>query len=110
MSSIHIIIDSDAGQYEVKIDSKTFYPNDSGECDLLPILENFALFTPAIFLLQQNAVPVCSFEGITKKFSVPQFSGEDQEKFKVVLLRYWAKHYYCRMRHNKQLQLMIANM
>ena len=54
--TIHSTIDSDAGQYEVKIDSKTFYPNDSSECDMLPVLENTTLSAPATFLYNKILV------------------------------------------------------
>ena len=54
--TIHSTIDSDAGQYEVKIYSKTFYRNGSCESDLLPVLENTALSAPATFLYNKILV------------------------------------------------------
>ena len=75
--------DSDAGKYEVRIDSLTFGNHSSPECNqlLLPILENFALHTPATFLLQQNALPRYSPEDIINNYFIPQYMDGDLQRF-----------------------------
>ena len=77
--------DSDAGKYQVRIDSLTFGNHNYPECDqwLLPILENYALHTPATFLLQQNVLPNYNPEDIINIFSIPLHMGGNQLSFTV---------------------------
>ena len=79
--TIYDAVDSDAGQYEVKIDSMIFTRSNSMECDgnFLPLLETMALHAPATFLLQQNTVPVYKPEGIIENYIIPPYNGEDQK-------------------------------
>ena len=75
--------DSDAGKYQVRIDLLTFGNHISPECDqlLLPVLENFALHTPATFLLQQNTLSRYSPEDIINKYFIPSYAGDYQQIF-----------------------------
>ena len=73
--------DSDAGNYQVRIDSLTFGNHSSPECDqlLLPVLENFALHTPATFLLQQNVLPNYCSEDIINNYFISSYMGNDEQ-------------------------------
>jgi len=64
--------DSDAGQYEVKVDSRTF------------VLENSALFAPAVFLLAQNTLPIYNPDSIVENYSIPPYDGDNQQTFTIV--------------------------
>ena len=77
--------DSDAGKYQVRIDSLTFGNHSYPECDqlLLPVLENYALHSPATFLLQQNALPNYSPDEIINNYFIPSCSGNDQKTFTI---------------------------
>jgi len=75
-------VESDAGQYEVKIDSlKASHLNSSIECDgnLLPLLENLAANAPATFLLQKHNHLVYTPESINTIYSIPLTNATDQE-------------------------------
>jgi len=76
---------SDAGTYEVKIDSVNTSNGGSPECDqfLLPLLENFALHAPATFLLQQNVPPSYSLEDLINNYFIPPYMGDDQRTFTI---------------------------
>ena len=77
--------DSDAGKYQVRIDSLSFGNHSSPECDqlLIPFIENFALPSAATFLLQQNVLPNYSLEDITNNYFIPSYSGNDQQTFTI---------------------------
>ena len=73
--------DSDAGQYEVKIDSMVFTANNSMECDgnFLPMLENMAIHAPATFILQQNSFSIYNPDSIIENYFISPYSGEAQK-------------------------------
>ena len=73
--------ESDAGKYEVRIDSIQFSYVDSALCDenLLPILEHLALHAPITFLLRQHVLPTYSREDIIIPYTLPLFEGHYQQ-------------------------------
>ena len=87
-TSISIIdtIDSDAGMYEVRIDSIKFSDYDiSAQCDemLLPILENLALHAPITFQLQQTVLLMYNPEDIFIQYTIPVYQGIDQQRITI---------------------------
>ena len=77
--------DSDAGQYEVKIDSMVFTGTNSMECDgnFLPLLENMAINAPATFILQQNSLSIYNPDSIIENYFISPYDGESQKTITV---------------------------
>ena len=78
-------IDSDAGKYEVRIDSMQFSYENAAQCDknLLPVLENLALHAPITFLLQQTVLPMYNPEDIFIQYTIPVYQGRYQQSITI---------------------------
>ena len=72
---------SDAGKYEVRIDSLTFGNRSYPECDQLLLLENFAPHNQATFFLQQNTLPRYNPEDMINNYFITSYVGDDQQTF-----------------------------
>ncbi len=71
-------VETDAGKYQVRIDSMNFSSGeDPPEChkNLLPLLENLALHAPATFILQQSVTASCNPEDIITQSIIPDYHG-----------------------------------
>ena len=74
-------VETDAGKYQVRIDSMNFSSGvDPPECpkNILPLFEDLALHAPVTFLLQQSVTPVYNPEDIIINYTIPDYLGEDQ--------------------------------
>ena len=70
--------DSDAGKYEVKINSIQFEDRiNSDFCDgnILPMLENMAVYSPVTFLLQDPNMAMCNPEDVISEYILPDLQG-----------------------------------
>ena len=74
--TISNMVQSDAGKYEVKINS-TDLDDEEGICDrnILPMLSNLALHTPVTFVLQEFSVPTYYPEDVISDYAVPAYQG-----------------------------------
>ncbi len=75
-------VETDAGKYQVRIDSMNFSSGvDPPEChgNILPLLEYLAFYAPATFLLQQLVTPTYTSEDIITQYTIPDYLGEDQQ-------------------------------
>ena len=73
--SIHNMVGSDAGKYEVKIESIEYYGDSSSpHCDsiMLPILETYAIHTPVTFTVQEHYIPTYDPQPIVSSYSIPE--------------------------------------
>ena len=75
--------ESDAGKYEVRINS---IGSNSAFCDrnILPLLENLALSAPVTFLLQESNLPKYNPEDIIIDYALPAYQGSAQQSFAIV--------------------------
>ena len=73
---------SDAGKYEVRINS---IGSNSTLCDrnLLPMLENLALYAPVTFLLQESNLPKYNPEDVILDYALPAYQGSAQQSFAI---------------------------
>ncbi len=74
-------VETDAGKYQVRIDSMNFSSGvDTAECheNILPLFEDLALHAPVTFLLQQSVTPAYNPEDIIINYTIPNYLGEDQ--------------------------------
>ncbi len=74
-------VETDAGKYQVRIDSMNFSSGvDPPECpkNILPLFEDLALHTPVTFLLQQSVTPVYNPEDIIINYTISDYLGENQ--------------------------------
>ena len=67
---------SDAGKYELRIGSIASKQGSTSECNrnVLPILENMALYAPVTFYVKQHKIPSYNPEDIVKKYNIPKDS------------------------------------
>ena len=74
--TISNMVQSDAGKYEVKINS-TDLDDEEGICDrnILPMLSNLALHTPVTFVLQEFSVPTYYPEDVILDYAIPEYQG-----------------------------------
>ena len=73
--SIQNMVGSDAGKYEVKIESIEYREDSSPHCDstLLPLLETYyAIHTPVTFTVQEYCVPTYDPQPIVSNYSIPE--------------------------------------
>ena len=73
--SVRNMVGSDAGKYEVKIESIEYYGNSSSpHCDsiMLPILETYAIHTPVTFTVQEHYIPTYDPQPIVSSYSIPE--------------------------------------
>ena len=73
---------SDSGKYEVRINSIEF---NSAFCDnnILPMLENLALYAPVTFLLQESNLPKYNPEDVILDYALPAYKGSAQQSFAI---------------------------
>ncbi len=74
-------VETDAGKYQVRIDSMNFSSGeDPPECheNILALFEDLALHAPVTFLLQQSVTPAYNPEDIIINYTIPDYLGEDQ--------------------------------
>ena len=73
---------SDAGKYEVRINSIGF---NSAFCDsnVLPMMENLALYAPVTFLLQESNLPKYNPEDVILDYALPVYHGSAQQSFAI---------------------------
>ena len=74
--TISNMVQSDAGKYEVKINS-TYLDDEGGICDknFLPMLANLAFFAPVTFVLQEFSVSTFYPEDVISDYAVPAYQG-----------------------------------
>ena len=74
--------ESDAGKYEVRINSTG---SSSAFCDrnILPMLENLALYAPVTFLLQESNLPKYNPEDVILDYALPAYQGSAQQSFTI---------------------------
>ena len=74
--------ESDAGKYEVKINSQG---TDPAICNrnFMPMLETLALYAPVTFLLQEYNPPIYNPEDIIIDYVLPAYHGSAQQSFVV---------------------------
>ena len=73
--SIQNMVGSDAGKYEVKIESIYYYGYSSRHCDILilPLLETYyAIHTPVTFTVQEHCISTYDPQPIVSSYSVPE--------------------------------------
>ena len=73
---------SDAGKYEVKIYSQGTDPEICNR-NLMPMLENLAVYAPVTFLLQEYNPPIYNPEDIIIDYVLPAYHGCVQQSFVV---------------------------
>ena len=80
--TISNMAESDAGKYEVRINSTG---SSSSFCDrnILPMLENLALYAPVTFLLQESNLPKYNPEDIILDYALPAYQGSAQQSFAI---------------------------
>ena len=74
--SIRNMVGSDAGKYEVKIESIEYNGNSSQHCDILilPLLETYyAIHTPVTFTVQEHYIPTYDPQPIVSSYSIPEY-------------------------------------
>ena len=73
--TISNMVESDAGKYEVKINSTDL--DNGGICDrnILPMLANLDLYTPVTFVLQESNVPIYYPEDVILDYALPAYQG-----------------------------------
>ena len=71
------MVESDAGKYEVKIHSMEYNRIHSLICDknILPMMENMAIFAPVTFILQKASLPSYMPEEEITEFILPSYHG-----------------------------------
>ena len=72
--SIQNMVGSDAGKYEVKIESIEYRDSSSPHCDsiLLPLLETYAILTPVTFTVREQYHPIYDPQPIVSSYSIPE--------------------------------------
>ena len=73
--NIQNMVGSDAGKYEVKIESIEFFGDSSQHCDIsiLPLLETYyAIHTPVTFTVQEYYIPTYDPQPIVSSYSIPE--------------------------------------
>ena len=94
------MLQSDAGRYEVKINST--YLDKGGICDknILPMMANLAYYAPVTFVLQESSVPTYYPDDVISDYAVPAYQGSTDKilgidnVFKSIFLQYWMGHQY----------------
>ena len=68
------MVGSDAGKYEVKIESIEYRDSSSPHCDsiLLPLLETYAILTPVTFTVREQYHPIYDPQPIVSSYSIPE--------------------------------------
>ena len=74
--------ESDAGKYEVKINSVGLNPEICNR-NILPMLEKYALYAPVTFLLQQSHRPTYNPADIIMDYVLPAYQGSVHQSFAV---------------------------
>ena len=74
--TISNMVQSDAGKYEVKINS-TNLDDEGGICDkiFLPVLANLAIHAPVAFVLQEFSVSTFYPEDVISDYALPAYQG-----------------------------------
>ena len=73
--SVQNMVGSDAGEYEVKIESIEYYGDSSSpHCDsiLLPLFEKYAIHAPVTFTVQEHCIPTYDPQPIVSSYSIPE--------------------------------------
>ena len=70
------MLQSDAGRYEVKINS-TYLNDKGGICDknILPMMANLAYYAPVMFVLQESSVPTYYPDDVISDYALPAYQG-----------------------------------
>ena len=79
--TISDMVESDAGMYEVKVNSTDL---DGGEiCDknILPMLEHLAIHAPVTFLLQESNLPIYNPEDVILNYPILAYQGSSDRNF-----------------------------
>ena len=71
--TISNMVQSDAGRYEVKINSTVLDDGRTCNTNILPMLENIALHAPMTFLLQENSLPTYTPEDAIVNYDIPAY-------------------------------------
>ena len=69
------MVGSNAGKYEVKIESIEYRGSSSQHCDsiILPLLETYyAIHTPVTFAVQEHNIPTYDPQPIVSSYSIPE--------------------------------------
>ena len=82
--TISNMVESDAGKYEVRINS-IYPPSNSYTCDtnILPLLEHLSLYAPVTFLLQKLNLPTYNPEDIIVDYTVPAYQCTPQRSITI---------------------------
>ena len=80
--TISNMAESDAGKYEVRINSTG---SNSAFCDrnILPMLENLAMYAPVTFLLQESNLPKYNPDDVIIDFALPAYQGSAKQSFAI---------------------------
>ena len=81
--TISNMVESDAGKYEVKINTTDY--NDGGICDrnILPILANYASYAPVTFVLRESNVSTYYPEDVISHYALPAYQGSTDKTFDI---------------------------
>ena len=81
--TISNMVESDAGKYEVKINSTDL--DNGGICDrnILPMLANLALHAPVTFVLQESSVPTYYPNDIISRYALPAYQGSTDKTLNI---------------------------
>ena len=79
--TISNMMQSDAGKYEVKINSTNL--DDGGICDrnISPMVENLARHAPLVFVLQESSVPTYYPQDVISDYALPAYQGSSVKTF-----------------------------
>ena len=82
---ISSMVESDAGKYEVKISSMHYNGKHSVICDknILPMMENLAIFAPVIFFLHRASLPSYKSEEEITEFDLPSYDGNSTQSISI---------------------------
>ena len=81
--TISNVVQSDAGKYEVRINSTDL--DNGGICDrnILPMLANLALHAPVTFVLQESSVPTYYPNDIISRYALPAYQGSTDKTLNI---------------------------
>ena len=84
--TISNVVQSDAGKYEVKINSIENARGSSETCDLniLPMLEHFALHAPVTFILHESSILSYNPEDVITDYYIPAYEGTSLQSVTIV--------------------------
>ena len=81
--TISDMVGSDAGKYEVRINSIMMQIADPVICheNILPMLENLALYSPVAFIVKESNTPTYTPEEVIVEYLLPAFEGSPDKSF-----------------------------